>query len=265
MDGSDPTTASTSGASVTIDDGKTIKVIATKTGYKPSVVATAAYTVPVCATPQITIDKDGNVTITCGTEGAAIHYTTDNTAPTSSSTTYSTSFSVANGKTVKAIATKSGYKDSAVAEKTYSAGGGNDPVTVAKTMNQIVSANNYTVSSGNSIGDIVTSFDLDDIITVSTSGDPNCGTFWGTGTYDWRLYQTADGDITISASSGYTISKVTITYGLSNGGSLFSGSTTISSGAEQTINASSVTYTVGSTTNKTNGQVKVTQISVTYK
>ena len=147
---------------------------------------------------------------------------------------------------------------------TVSGGGGNNPVTVTKTMNEIVEANSYTVSSGNTINTIATSFALDNYITVSTSGNPNCGTFWGTTTIDWRLYQNQSGDITITASSGKTISTVTITYSVSNTGTLKSGNTTISSGSQQTVNASSVTYTVGNTGNKTNGQVRVTQISVTY-
>lgn len=136
--------------------------------------------------------------------------------------------------------------------------------TVTKTMNEIVNANNYTVSSGNTIGSIVTSFDLDDVITVSTSGSANCGTFWGTTTYDWRLYQAQNGDVTIGAGEN-TITSLTITYLVSNNGTLKSGSTTIASNSAQTPNASSVTYTVGNTSNKTNGQVRVTQISVTYK
>lgn len=45
VDGSTPTTASSTGSSVTIDAAKTVKVIATKTGYKPSSVADAAYTI----------------------------------------------------------------------------------------------------------------------------------------------------------------------------------------------------------------------------
>jgi len=45
VDNSEPTTASSSASSVIIDVAKTVKVIAIKTGYKPSAVATAAYTI----------------------------------------------------------------------------------------------------------------------------------------------------------------------------------------------------------------------------
>ncbi|MBO4340296.1 MAG: chitobiase/beta-hexosaminidase C-terminal domain-containing protein [Bacteroidales bacterium] len=45
VNGSDPTVESPTAASVTIDAAKTVKVLATKTGYKPSDIATAAYTI----------------------------------------------------------------------------------------------------------------------------------------------------------------------------------------------------------------------------
>ncbi len=45
VDGSAPTVESTSGTSVTIDAAKTVKVIATKDGYKPSEIASATYSV----------------------------------------------------------------------------------------------------------------------------------------------------------------------------------------------------------------------------
>jgi len=45
VNGSDPTVESPTAASVTIDAAKTVKVLATKTGYKPSAIATAAYTI----------------------------------------------------------------------------------------------------------------------------------------------------------------------------------------------------------------------------
>ena len=130
-------------------------------------------------------------------------------------------------------------------------------------MNQIVDANGYTVSSGNT-ATCYTSFSLDANITISTSGGANCGSFWGTTTKDWRLYQAQSGDVTITASSGNTLQSVTFTYSTSNGGTLKDGTTTVATGSAQTISGSSKTYTVGNTGNKTNGQVRITAISVTY-
>ena len=62
------------------------------------------------------------ITITCATDGASIHYTTDGTEPTAASTAYTAPFNVTltNGKaTVKAIAVKDGMENSAVAVKDY--------------------------------------------------------------------------------------------------------------------------------------------------
>lgn len=54
------------------------------------------------AKPVISIDEGGNVIITAA--AGDIHYTTDGSNPTSASTKYTTSFSVEDGTTVKAIA-----------------------------------------------------------------------------------------------------------------------------------------------------------------
>ena len=137
-------------------------------------------------------------------------------------------------------------------------------VTVQKTMTEIVTANEYTVSAGSAVT-CYTSFALDEKITVSTSGAANCGSFWGSTTQDWRLYQNKSGDITVTAAEGYTIKKLTITYNISSTGTLKDGTTTIASASEQTIDAQSKTYTVGNTGTATNGQVRVTQIKVIYE
>ena len=54
------------------------------------------------AKPVISINEDGNVTITAA--AGDIHYTTDGSNPTSASTKYTASFTVEDGTTVKAIA-----------------------------------------------------------------------------------------------------------------------------------------------------------------
>ena len=61
-----------------------------------------------------------NVTITCATAGAAIHYTSDGSTPTATSPTYATAIPVATTTTIKAMAIASGKTDSAVASATYS-------------------------------------------------------------------------------------------------------------------------------------------------
>ena len=60
--------------------------------------------------------------IVCATPGAAIHYTTDGTTPTTGSTLYSAAITVSVTTTIKAIAAATGYANSAVATAVYTIG-----------------------------------------------------------------------------------------------------------------------------------------------
>jgi len=60
-----------------------------------------------------------SVTISCATDGAAIHYTTDGSTPTAASPTYTNPINVSVTTTIKAMATKSGYDDSSVVTALY--------------------------------------------------------------------------------------------------------------------------------------------------
>ena len=74
------------------------------------------YSQPTCATPDIAFDNStGQVTITCATEGATIHYTTNGDTPTESSPSTPNPFTINTATTVKAIATHAGYLTSEVA------------------------------------------------------------------------------------------------------------------------------------------------------
>ena len=70
-----------------------------------------------CVTPEITVDDDGNVTITSLTSGATIFYTDDDTDPATSETKheYTTSFSKGTATKIKAVATKTEFTNSDVA------------------------------------------------------------------------------------------------------------------------------------------------------
>lgn len=75
------------------------------------------------ATPELTMEKGEwgyQVVMTCATEGAAIHYTLDGTAPTAASDLYTEPVFIMGEQTVKAIALK-GEDTSAVITKTFNA------------------------------------------------------------------------------------------------------------------------------------------------
>ena len=108
-----------------------------------------------------------------------------------------------------------------------------------------------------------TSLTMDDNITVSVTGGGNTGKYYADGN-EWRLYQSESAKLTITAKSGYVLNSVTITYGTKNSGVLLDGSTKITSGTAVTVSGSSYEFAVGNNGTATNGQVKITKISVTY-
>ncbi len=128
-DGSTPTaSSSTYSSAITVNETTTIKAIAVKEGMTDSTVASATYTINIppqtVATPAFspeagTYTEAQNVTISCATEGAEIHYTTDGSTPTASSSTYSSAITVNETTTIKAIAVKDGMTNSSVASATF--------------------------------------------------------------------------------------------------------------------------------------------------
>ena len=104
---------------------------------------------------------------------------------------------------------------------------------------------------------------LDANVTATVAGtDGNTGKYYTAGN-QWRLYQTGSPTLTISTTSG-TLSSVTVTYAVDKGGVLLNGSTAVASGTAVTASGSSITFNVGNSGTATNGQVRVTAISVEY-
>ncbi len=124
--GTTPTTASsTYSSAITVSATETLEALAVKAGYSNSAVASAVYTISgTVATPAFspaagTYNSAQTVTITDATSGASIYYTTNGSTPTTSSTLYSSAITVSATETVKALAAKSGYTNSAVASAVY--------------------------------------------------------------------------------------------------------------------------------------------------
>ncbi len=117
-DGTEPSTATpTSGKSpilVTQTEGMTVIKAIAKAASDPVPTNVTSYYLPVCERPAISISGDV-VAITCATEGAVIHYTTDGSPATSASPVYTEPFAKGDASTFRAIATKTGYVTSSEA------------------------------------------------------------------------------------------------------------------------------------------------------
>ena len=127
--------------------------------------------------------------------------------------------------------------------------------TVSKTVEELATANSWAN------GTVVTPFALDEVITVSTSAtDANTGKYYTSG-QQVRLYQSGGAELIISAAEGYTISSITLTYVSQNTGIFVEAESGVAVDFE---NVQSATFTVGNSGEATNGQARVTAISVTY-
>lgn len=155
-------------------------------------------------------------------------------------------------------------KETVAYEITVNPAGAALPITITKTMDSIVTENNYTLSSGSDIGTKQTTLKIDDVIELSSTGGGNTGSFWGTSpNIDWRCYEATNSVVKISAKAGYIIEKLTLTFTPSNYGTLNEGN--VKSGTEYNVNAQSVSYKIGHSKGTKNGQIRITAISVTYK
>ena len=118
--------------------------------YKPQTVSydlTVTDNRETVATPtfnpvQGTVEAGTAVSISCTTSGATIHFTVDGTEPTAESATYTSAITVNSTMEIKAIAVKTGYKDSAVATASYTVNGGGG--TYSLTPDQASTGSNAT-------------------------------------------------------------------------------------------------------------------------
>jgi uncharacterized delta-60 repeat protein len=171
-DGSDPTPASAIYTNaINVSANTTIKAIAVKPGYIYSPVASATYTIngsaatPTFSVASGTYGSTQNVTISSATAGALIYYTTNNTAPTTSSTQYSAAVSVSSSMTLKAIAVKTGFSNSGVATASY----------VIDTVAPVISAVSVTTASPGTTRTPSVTFTSNEVGSFQLFGVAGCG------------------------------------------------------------------------------------------
>ena len=132
LNGTTPTVSSALYASpiaINTTTTTTIKAIAVKSGMKGSGILSAVYNIdqtdwetvvaPTADLAEGVHPSAQTVTLSCATPGAAIHYTTDGTTPTASSVLYASPIPINATSTLKAIAVKTGMKDSGILTLVY--------------------------------------------------------------------------------------------------------------------------------------------------
>jgi hypothetical protein len=143
-------------------------------------------------------------------------------------------------------------------------GGQQEGNKITVSMTDYVSANKCTVSSGSDVT-MYKTLQLNESVRMSTTGEDNCGSFWGAESQEWRLYQNKKGNVAITVANGCQLVSVKLTYKVSNTGTLLDANgNTVVSGSVNEVSGTNVTYTVGNTGEATNGQVKITEVEVVY-
>ena len=139
--GTVPTTASAKYTGViSVAASETIQAVAAAPGYSLSATASAAYIIQkVTASPKFspaagTYTAAQSVTLTDATAGAAIYYTTNGSAPTTSSAKYTAAIKVSASQTISAIAVAAGYAPSPVVSATYTFGAKQVKPTASPTL-----------------------------------------------------------------------------------------------------------------------------------
>jgi len=221
--GSAPTASSAKYAGpMTVSATETVQAVALATGYTTSSLASATYTITTAASPALpapvfsvatgTYTSTQTVSITDGTAGTTIHYTTNGTTPTASSAVYSGPITVTATETLEAIAVKTGYTNSPVASAVYTIGGG-CYMCFAATPTFSVPAGTYTAAQTVSITDATTGA----TIYYTTNGTtPTTSSTRYSGPITVSASETLEA---IAVASGYTNSAVaTASYLLSSPG-----------------------------------------------
>ena len=135
------------------------------------------------------------------------------------------------------------------------------------TTTATVSIKDYADANQWETGTKYTSIKIDENITATaqktTGNTDNTGKYYTSGE-DWRLYQNESPTFVISSKEDVTIETVAITYAVANNGVLIYDGNQIASDNSVEVNGNSITFSVGNSSTATNGQIRVSKISVIY-
>ena len=122
-----------------------------------------------------------------------------------------------------------------------------------------LSIKEYAAANGWVNGTKYTSVVVDENVTATVSNGSNTGKYYTNGN-EWRIYQSENATLTIAAKEGCMLKAINVIYNVGNTGTLLDAP----SGKEVEVEAESVTFKVGNTKSATNGQVKITAMTITY-
>ena len=158
-----------------------------------------------------------------------------------------------------------GVNDEFAVEITQAKADASGVTTVSTTMEAYAKAHECTISEGQNVTNYK-ELKLDDVVTMSTTGEGNCGSFWFVTGTQWRLYQNKGGNVVVSLASGYKLKSVSFVYDVTNTGTLKDAAgVVVASGDVYETDASTVEFTVGNTGSATNGQVRITEVTIKYE
>jgi hypothetical protein len=265
--GTTPTTSSsTYSSAITVSATETLEAIATHSGYSNSAVGSAAYTINgAVATPTFSPAAGAygpaqTVTISDTTSGATIYYTTNGTTPTTSSSTYSSAITVSATETLEAIATHSGYSNSAVGSAAYTINGAVATPTFSPAAGTYSSAQSVTISDTTS----------GSTIYYTTNGStPTTASFTYSSTINVSATETLKAIATKAGysnsavgSAAYTINVTQVaTPGFSPAGGDYSSSQSVT--ISDSTSGATIYYTTNGSTPTTASSVYSSAISVT--